>query len=542
VAAIEQENVASKSFVRQSSGLIREFGVGDVILINIIGVNIGIVLAVSIASLAGLWPGASMILVVILGAIVSLATVGVYGMLSATMPRAGGDYVFIGRGLSPWLGFTANWMMTFSLFVLFGLFSVGTITQAIAPALAAYGLLANDDSIVSFATKISTDKTILAFCAVGLMLAAAAVALAGDRVVKWVFRILAAVGIGGVLILIVVLLTTDYATFVNNMNEALSRYQGGTIEGMRAAADKGGFSPVSFSIAASFSALPFAFYSFVGLTYTSYLGGEIQRPQRSQPIGMLIALGVSLLLFVLLFIGVYQTMGWDNIHAWASLAGSDPTAIKFFNGSVLGSFLLGVTTGSPFLAAIMVLMFAAWFFMILLWALMMPIRNLFAWSMDGILPQAVTKVSRRGTPWVATIIVGVVGVAMAIIAVYSTFISLVVNYTLLYSTTFLLAGICAVVFPYRRRELFEKAPAFVQTKIGGIPLLTIAGVVESLTFLVIIYEALKTPAFGGPTGNTALLLIGGLLLAGPVVFFVSRWIRIRQGYDVDAAFRTLPPE
>jgi hypothetical protein len=39
-----------------------------------------------------------------------------------------------------------------------------------------------------------------------------------------------------------------------------------------------------------------------------------------------------------------------------------------------------------------------------------------------------------------------------------------------------------------------------------------------------------------------MFFIFGLLLLGPVVFFVSRAIRIKQGYDVDAAWRGLPPD
>jgi APA family basic amino acid/polyamine antiporter len=172
----------------------------------------------------------------------------------------------------------------------------------------------------------------------------------------------------------------------------------------------------------------------------------------------------------------------------------------------------------------------------------MPIRNLFAWSMDGLIPSAVSKVSRRGTPYVATVIVALVAVGMVILTIYSTFVRLVVNYTLLYSITFLLAGIAAVAFPYRRPDIFERSPAFVRRRVGGIPLISIAGAIEAAVFVVIIIEALRTPAFGGPAGHTALLVICGLILFAPVFYAASRWVRTKQGYDVDAAFRTLPPD
>lgn len=530
-------------FVRQSSGLVREFSITDVALINIAGVNLGIVGAVTIGAVAGLWPGASMVLVALLGAVVSLATVGTYGMLSAAMPRAGGDYVFVGRSLAPVVGFLANWMITWSLFVLLGLFSVGIVTQALAPALAAFGAVSDSPSLVTAATDMSADKGTLTLVALAFMLCAAAIALAGDRAVKYAFRGLAAVGLAGSLLALVLLLTSSQQEFAAQMNVVLERLGAGTtVEGIRQSADGAGFEPVGFSLSATLSALPFAFYAYVGLTYTTYLGGEIQRPQRSQPIGMLIALGVALVFYMLFFVGAYTVFGWDDIHAWAFLAGADPDALGFFGGAPFGSFLIGALTSSPLLSLVVGLSFVAWFFMILLFAIVMPIRNLFAWSLDGVLPAAVSKVSRRGTPWVGTLIVAAIAVGVLFVAVYTDFITLVVNYTLFYSITFLIAGVAATVFPMRRPDLLERAPGLARRRVAGIPVLSIAGAVQTVVFAVIIVYALDNPAFGGPTGRNALLFIGGLLVAAPIVFYVSQAIRRREGYDVDATWQALPPD
>jgi amino acid transporter len=529
-------------FVRQSSGLVREFSITDVVTINVAGVNLGIVAALTIGALAGLWPGASMVLLVVFGALVSLATVGTYGLMSATMPRSGGDYVFVGRSLTPWLGFLANWMITWSLFVLLGLFSVGIVTQALAPAMAAFGYVADAPGLVGSATDLTEDQTLLAVLAIAFMACAGAIALAGDRWVKRAFRSLTVVGVGGLLVALVVLLTTSSDEFAERMNAILAVDGATTIDGMRQAAVDAGFTPTDFSLSATLSALPYAFFAFVGLTYTSYLGGEIQRPQRSQPLGMLIALGTCLLFYVVFFAGVYRTFGWDDIHAWAFLAGENPDAIGFFGGAPLGTFLLGGLSTSPVVSLVIGVSFVAWFFMILLFAIVLPVRNLFAWSLDRVLPESVSRVSARGTPWVATLIVAVLAVGAAVVAVFSDFITLTVNYTLFYSTTFLLAGIAAAAFPYRRPDLLELAPRTARRRIAGIPLLTIAGTVQTIVFAVIIVEALRNPAFGGPAGRGTLMFIGALIVMAPAVFLASRAVRKRQGYDVDAAWRGLPPD
>jgi APA family basic amino acid/polyamine antiporter len=529
-------------FVRQSSGLVREFSIWDVVLINVAGVNLGAVAALSIAAVAGLWPGASVLLVAVIGALVSLATVGTYGLMSAAMPRAGGDYVFVGRTLWPWLGFAANWMITWSLFVALGLFSVALVTQALAPGMAAFGYVAGSHWFVQAATDISSKKGLLFVIALAVICGSAAVALSGDKAVKWAFRILAIIGGVGLAIAVILLLVTSHGTWVGRIDPILTGAGGNSIAKMRAAADQHGFTAPGFSWSATFSALPYAFFVFVGLTYTSYLGGEIQKPQRSQPVGMLIALVAAALVYIVLFIGVYNTFGWDNIHAWAFLAGNDPTALSFFGGFASGTFLIGTLSGSPVISFILGLSFVAWFAMLPLFAIVMPIRNMFAWSMDRVIPEGVSRVSAKGTPIVATAICAILAVGVVIVAVYSTFLNLVVNYTLMYSITFLIAGLAALAFPYRRPDLFERAPASVRRKIAGVPIVSIAGAVETVVFAVIIVEALSNPAFGGPNGRNALLFIIGVLIAGPVLFFVSRAIRMRQGYDVDAAWRGLPPD
>jgi amino acid transporter len=529
-------------FVRQSSGLVREFSMWDVALINVAGVNLGAVAALSIGALAGLWPGSSAVLVGLIGGLVSLATVGTYGLMSAAMPRAGGDYVFVGRTLSPWLGFTGNWMITWSLFVALGLFSVATVTQALAPGMAAFGHVSGNQWFVTAATDIATKKGLLFLVALVVIAGAAAVALGGDKAVKYAFRVLAGIGGIGLVIALLLLLFTSHETWVSRVDPFLTAGGGKSIGDMRAAADQAGFTNPGFSLSQTLAALPYAFFAFVGLTYTSYLGGEIQKPQRSQPLGMLIALVIAVSAYVLLFVGVYSVFGWSNIHAWAFLAGAEPESVSFFGGAASGTFLIGTLSSSPVISFILGLSFVAWFAMLPLFAIIMPIRNMFAWSMDRVIPDAVSRVSSNGTPIVATAIVAVLAIGVGIIAVYSTFLNLVVNYTLMYSITFFIAGIAAMLFPKRRPDLFERAPASVKRRIAGIPIVSIAGAVQTVVFAVIIYEALANPAFGGPNGRNALIFIIGLLIAGPVVFFVSRAIRMRQGYDVDAAWRGLPPD
>jgi amino acid transporter len=190
----------------------------------------------------------------------------------------------------------------------------------------------------------------------------------------------------------------------------------------------------------------------------------------------------------------------------------------------------------------MAISYVSWFLTILLFCVIMPVRNMFAWSMDRVFPDVVASVNRHGTPYVATIIVGLGAIVVAYIAIYTNILSLFVNYTFMYAVTFLLAGIGAAVFPYTRPDLFNNAPSIVRAQLFGVPWVTIAGVIQAIIFIDIMYETLLTPAFSPPVGTTPLLVIAAMIVAGPIVFFASRYIRQRQGIDMDAAWRTLPPD
>src|SRR5437764_1079692 len=93
---------------RQSSGLRREFRAVDVFVFNVLAYAIGVSLVITPPLLGGLFPHANVLLVLILGLLLSICNGLTYGLFAGAMPRSGGDYVFISRSLSPWLGFTAS--------------------------------------------------------------------------------------------------------------------------------------------------------------------------------------------------------------------------------------------------------------------------------------------------------------------------------------------------------------------------------------------------------------------------------------------------
>ena len=122
-------------FVRQSSGLVREFRPTDVFIFNTLGYALGLVIAVVPTFVAALWPEQNVLLIVTLGTILTVSNALMYGYLAGVMPRSGGDYVYLSRVVHPGAGFTANWGFTWSQFLGLGLYAAFTVNFGVAVAL-----------------------------------------------------------------------------------------------------------------------------------------------------------------------------------------------------------------------------------------------------------------------------------------------------------------------------------------------------------------------------------------------------------------------
>ncbi len=82
----------------------------------------------------------------------------------------------------------------------------------------------------------------------------------------------------------------------------------------------------------------------------------------------------------------------------------------------------------------------------------------------------------------------------------------------------------------------------VKRKVGGIPLITIAGVVNLVLFSVILYSSYTLPAFAGPVGPIAIAFVLGIYIVGLLLYFVVAAIRRRQGIDLSLLYSEIPPE
>jgi len=176
----------------------------------------------------------------------------------------------------------------------------------------------------------------------------------------------------------------------------------------------------------------------------------------------------------------------------------------------------------------------------------MPIRTVFAWSFDRLLPEKFSEVNDRTHSPVPAILL-VMGLVTAMLAWsiastdFATWLALGV---LAGVVCVVIVGVAAIAFPSRRPDLYEASPANVSFM--GVPVLRIVAplsiaVMVFLTWLTIQYPAL---ALYGNKDNLWWIpaFIGGIVVVGLVVFYVARAIRSSQGVNIDLVYRELPPE
>jgi basic amino acid/polyamine antiporter, APA family len=537
-----ETTTGSGLFLRRSSGLVREFGGWDVFVFNTLGYALGLVLAIIPLLMATAVPEANVLLTVVVGTIFTVANALTYGYLSAAMPRSGGDYVFLGRVVHPAVGFTANWGFTWSQILGMALYASFTVNFGIAVAFLTLGNVLDAGGLVTAGEDVAKEwPTFLLGTA--MIVSVAVILSLGPRVVRRFLNFLFIPAILGSFVTLIVLLTTSKSEFIERFNSFMAdRADGQTYDSILAAADKAGYVDKASTLSALILAIPIGYYIYIGFTYSAYIGGEVKEPGRTQPRIIIATLAFAAAMYLVCLWRFYEIVGQDFINSVVFLNDNTGKGSGLPLDPVLNLFT-GVMTGNEILNVIMALSFFLWNFLLLFVIATVITRNLFAWSMDRILPDAVTKVDRRfHSPWVATLIVIVGSEILLALYVFTTFFQQVSNYIVLYSIAFWVTSFAAIMLPYRRPEIYNAAPDFVRRKIGGVPVLLLFGIGNLALFSLVLYSAFKLPAFSGPTGTDAVLFVIGIYVAGLLVYLGARAVRKRRGVDLDLAYKEIPPD
>jgi len=525
-------------FVRQSSGLVREFRPTDVFVFNTLGYALGLVLAVVPTFMAGLWPEQNVLLVVTIGTVLTVFNAAMYGYLAGVMPRSGGDYVYLSRVVHPAAGFTANWGFTWSQFLGLGLYAAFAVNFGIAIAFATLGHATGNETLIDWSVDVSGDWPVF-LIGTGILITVLLVLSLNTRVIRNIFLVGFIPAMLGTFVTLGVLLTTSKDEFVAKFNTFMAeRADGQTYQGLIDQASSAGFTAGDATFVGALLALPVGYWIYIGFTYSAYIGGEVKQASRTQPRMIMATLAFAFLVYLLAFWRYYDVVGQDFTNSVVYLG--DDAGIPV--APVL-NFFVGIMTGSTVLNVIMGISFILWNVLLLFVIAMICTRNIFAWSFDGVAPRQLATVSERThAPWVAAILISAIAIVLLALYVFTSFFTIVVNYIVIFSVAFWMASFAAILLPYRRRDLFEQAPEAVRRKIAGIPVMTLLGVGNLVLFTLILIASFDTPAFSGPTSGRAIAFVVGIYASGVVLYYIAREIQRRRGVNLDLLYKEIPPE
>jgi len=447
------------------------------------------------------------------------------------MPRSGGDYVWVSRSLSPFLGFVVNTTLTF---IFIGWVSVNFNTMMTLFMSATAYVLGWPMSIVTWFT-VPINQFIVGTV---LTILFTLIMMRGTRFAARFMRIMFVIVWSGMAIWYIGLLITPNETFLANFT-AVTKIDPATI--INIAKTAGFEAPTTMNIGMTLAAMMWEFLGLTGFEWTGYFAGEVKNVNRTVIISTLGSLFGGAVLLVIGSVLVYRMAGYDFFSSLSYIGLNAPDKLP---AGV--PYMLPALTRFIALPAVIKGYIAFAFLLSFIWwtpaGFMLGTRNLFAWSFDRMAPQWVADVHPTlRTPAKATIIIGIAIELLNTLVIFGGMMSMVMNIFVIMAMAFVLVGIAAIVFPYRRKDIFQNSPELVQKKIFGVPVMVIAGVVTVLSWLLVLVGAF-TAEFGlllTPAG-----IIGTLVI--PVVsiiwYFVAVSIRRRQGLDMGNVFSEIPPE
>jgi len=518
-------------YTRKATGLVRGISVRDSFIMNVAFINIALgALAFTLAPYA--FPGASLGLTVLFTTLLTVFPTVMYAMLAGSMPRSGGDYVFVSRILHPGLGFAANFNITVWITFFTGILASWVAGFAGSSAALTLGTVLHSDTLVHWSERLATKGWQFGVGLATIALFTVLVAM-GTRITFRVLGVIFAAMIVCQLVAVVIMLVHSGADF----QAAFAKYA--NYDQVIADARGAGFHGGGFDLGNTLAAMPLLFSSLGYGVVSAYCAGEVKSASRSSMVSM-----VGALLFGGLFIGV---LGVLASHVFGSEFLGSLTFLSYGDQYPLSSppffyLFVSMLTGSPVLLAIVAIGFVLAIVANIPPAFLLATRNILAWSFDRTVPTRLAEVNPRfASPVNATV---AVGVFMALCLAYFVYVPAKWT-TFVYTAgigaliTFFLVAICGIVFPWRRPDIYEGSP--YRMSVLGIPVITVVSVVAAAFDVVLIVFLLTNDALGANStqGIVALPIVFG---AGLLIYGVASVVNRRRGIDIAAAQQELPPE
>ena len=531
-------------FVRQSTGLVREASALDAAIYTaVFSAPVGATLAWGVFFALSAFPGADLVVATVISFILNIPVLIMMALLASSMPRTGGDYVWVSRILSPPLALVSNFGAALSAMIGATFWARYFPVFALGPVLVTLGVLFENQALVDAGNNFQNDGLWIFAGGLAMIVLMTAIHVAGVKTTfRWqnLFWIVASLG---TFLAFLVLLFGNTADFQANFSTLNQKFGGTDAAGVIAAAGAAGAQPDAGKMDATLPTI-FAIMVFMMWNWWSvYLSGELKSAaNRSRQMSIMFgALAWDVIFIVIGVLLLFKVTGYDFMVAVnsANSAYAIPTGPWYH-------FMASLVFNIPIITLLIVGSFLFWSLPAMVGNTFMPIRTVFAWSFDRLLPEKFSEVNERTHSPVPAIllVMGLVTVMLAWSITSTDFATWLALGVLAGVVCVVIVGVAAIMSPTRRPDLYKASPANVS--VAGIPVLYIVAPLSILVMLFLTWLTLQYPAlalYGDPNNAWWVpAFIAGIVIIGLVVYFGAKLIRRSQGIDIDLVYRELPPE
>jgi amino acid transporter len=525
-------------FVRRSSGLVRDVSPTKALFFSVAAVfGGGMAFTFQNMTVTGqnLWTfGFTSYAWSIVAIAAALVLYGILmAVLTSAMPRAGANYVFTSRILSPFLG----WLESFCLVI--AVIAVIAILLPLALLMLNYMGTAMEiaypnSSFFNGAAGWFTDNTSQFIGGTVMVVLACLFAILPSQLF---YRALTVLGFVALITVAAVFIATPFLshdTFVNNVKDITGQTPAQIIEA--GAYPVGGFSFLGFMAMCSFG-----LFVFFGFQFASFVSGEmsgsVKRTALYASLGTLVLAGFISTIYndvLARKFGLALTASWSYLF-WTG--GDAP-------GGIIGSpSTLGAIANPDLwpIWALLGLVAALFTWLLMPVYLVVASRIIIAWSLDRQAPEWIGRVNPRTNAPVNAIVL--CALAAEFILYLTVYQNLKLGATLWYTTlmflpALILPGINAIFARRRRPDLFGE----ISNRLVVIAIIWLAAI--STVYITAIFK----PIYEGFSADTAFLNSSGVLASlitlavGVILYFINvAWNRSR-GVERNQVFAAIPPD
>jgi basic amino acid/polyamine antiporter, APA family len=360
-------------FVRRSTGLVREASAIDAAIFNaVFSAPVGATLAWGVFFALAAFPGSDLVTATLIAFVLNIPVLIMMSLLASSMPRTGGDYVWVSRILSPPLAVVSNFGAAFSALIGATFWARYFPVFGLGPILSTLGVIFNKPDLIRWGNNFQTHKWWIFLGALAMIVLMTAILIAGTKAVfRWqnTFWTIASIG---TFIAFIVFLFGSSSSLQTHFNDLAHQFggHGDVFHKIVAAAPATSGHPGEWSatLPAVFVIMTFMMWNW----WSVYLAGELKSAaNRNRQMGIMF--GALVWDVVFLIIGVlliYKVAGY-SFMAGVNAAPADytiPTGPWYH-------FIASLVNNNDFLTVVIVASFAFWSLPAMVGNTFMPVRT-----------------------------------------------------------------------------------------------------------------------------------------------------------------------